>query len=105
MLQLLLSSSSLFCLLSHAFPQALLPLTNGDPHRSAFKFQTVALSILCATFLVWLLFVVNLLNASLVWLPKFFYNFCVYSGGSTYYRYCHTVHVPRLIITTIIIID
>jgi hypothetical protein len=84
------------------FSEALLPLTNGDPHRSAFKFQTAALSILCVTFLVWLSFVVNLLNAFLVWLPKFSLYFCVYSGGATYYPYCHIVHVPRFVITIII---
>jgi hypothetical protein len=29
--------------------------------------------------------------------------FFVCSGGCNYYRYCHTFHVPRLIITTTII--
>jgi hypothetical protein len=37
-----------FCLLSQAFSSWYLPsLTNGNPQRSGFKFQTAVLSVLC----------------------------------------------------------
>jgi len=41
------------------------------PTAQVFKFQTAVLSVLCVMFLVWLSFVVNLLNVCLVWLPDF----------------------------------
>ena len=62
--------------------------TNGDPHRSGFKFQTAVLSVLCVMFQVQLSFVVNLLNVFLLWLPNSL-NICYHSGGSNYYWYNH----------------
>jgi hypothetical protein len=45
-------------------------LTNGDPHRSGFKFQTAVPSVLRVMFQVQLSFVVNLLNVLLLWLTN-----------------------------------
>ena len=39
-------------LLSQAFSPRYFSWTNGDPHRSGFKFQTAVLSVLCAMFQV-----------------------------------------------------
>jgi hypothetical protein len=40
------------CLVSQAFSPWYLSWTNGDPHRSGFKFQTAVLSVSCVMFLV-----------------------------------------------------
>ena len=60
------------CLLSQSFSPRYFS-TNGDPHRSSFKFPNtiLILPLLCVTFLVQLSFVVNLLHVFLVWLPDF----------------------------------
>ena len=75
LLLLLLLLLLLFCLLSQAFSPCHFSSTSCDPHRSRFKFQTAALSILCVMFQVQLSFVVNLLNVFLVSLPHFSLNF------------------------------
>jgi hypothetical protein len=51
------------------FPWRYFSRANGEPHHSGFKFQIVALSLLCAMLLAGLLFVDTLLNVVLVLFP------------------------------------
>ena len=54
-LLLLLLLLLFYCLLSQAFSPSYFSWTNGDPHRSGFKFQTAILPVLCVMFLLLLL--------------------------------------------------
>ena len=76
------------CLLSQSFSPRYFSSTNGDPHRSSFKFPTtiLLLPVLCVTFLVQLSFVVNLLHVFLVWLPDFSRKFLL-----LYYYYYYFI--------------
>ena len=51
-------------LLSQTFSSWYFSRTNGDPHRSGFKFQTAVISVLCVMFKLQLSFVLSLLKAS-----------------------------------------
>jgi len=64
--------------------------TNGDPHRSGFKFQTAALSVLCVTFHVQLSFVGYLLNVCLVWFSDFSLKVLLLFRGLQLLPYNHT---------------
>jgi len=70
------------CLLWRAFSSRYFSWTNGDPHRSGFNSQTAVLSVLRATFQMYVaVFVVNLFKASCYGFQIFPKNVCYYSGG------------------------
>ena len=69
------------------------PRTNGDPHRSGFQFQTAALPVFYVTFLVYLSFVLSLLNVCLVRFPNSSLNILLTFN----YYYHHHHHRRRLL--------
>jgi len=69
-----LSSSSL---VTEPFSPVLLILNQRRSPPLSLQFQTAVLSVLCVMFLVWLSFVLNLLNVCLVWLPDLSLNLLI----------------------------
>jgi hypothetical protein len=60
--------------LSQAFSPRYFSWTNGDPHRSGFKFQTAVLSVLCVMFQILLLLLLLLYGCLLsqAFSPRYF---------------------------------
>jgi hypothetical protein len=69
--------------------------TSGTPHHLGFKFQFVALSLLCAMSLVQLFVVRNVLNVILVLFTGSFQSFSSSSRGPNCYRCDEAFHVPH----------
>ena len=83
----------LLSLVTGLFSLVLPSSTNGDPHRSGFKFQTAALSILCVMFHVQLCFVKACFP---VMAPKYFFApFVTIPEAPNYDRYNHTFLAPH----------
>ena len=69
--------------------------THVSPHRSCYKFQTVALSAICAMFLLQLFYVLNLPNVFMVRIQNFSLNLFLVFRWLQFYRHNHIFHTAH----------